>query len=80
MENAFYIVLAPWLVFIVFAFVAKLLISFAKKRRGVAMAFAVFMQIFSPVPFVERADKTFIVEKRQVKKQQDGEMLDKSKK
>jgi len=78
MENAFYIVLAPWLVFIVFALVAKLLINFAKKRRGVAMAFAVFMQIFSPVPFVERAGKTFIVGKQQERKQQNGKVIDKS--
>ena len=77
MENAFYIVLAPWLVFIVCAILAKLLISFAKKRRGVAMAFAILVQIFSPAPFVDRAGETFIVEKQQKRKQQDGKTIDK---
>lgn len=77
MENAFYIVLAPWLVFIVLALIAKLLISFAKRRRGVAFAFGILVQMFSPDPFVERTIETVIVEKRQEKKQQDGKVLDK---
>jgi len=80
MENAFYIVLAPWLVFVVFAFIAKLLIAFAKKRRGVAIAFGIFLQMFSPDPFVERTIETVMVAKRQEKKQQEGEMFDKTKK
>lgn len=79
MENAFYIVLAPWLVFIVFALVAKLLINFAKKRRGVVIAFAVLVQMFSPDPFVEKTIETVMVAKRPEKKQQGGEMLDKPK-
>ncbi len=77
MQNALYIALAPWLVFIVFALIAKLLISFAKKRRGVAFAFGILVQMFSPDPFVERTIETVIVEKRQEKKQQDGRVLDK---
>lgn len=80
MENALYIALAPWLVFIVFALIAKILISFAKKRRGVAIAFGVLVQMFSPDPFVEKTIETFIVEKRQVKKQQKDKVIDKYKK
>jgi len=80
MENAFYIVLAPWLVFIMSALIAKLLIRFAKKRRGVAIAFGVLVQMFSPDPYVEKTIETFIVEKRQVKKQQEDGVLKKAKK
>jgi len=80
MENAFYIVLAPWLVFIMSALIAKLLIRFAKKRRGVAIAFGVLVQMFSPNPYVEKTIETFIVEKRQVKKQQEDGVLKKAKK
>jgi len=80
MENAFYIVLAPWLVFVMSALIAKLLIRFAKKRRGVAIAFGVLVQMFSPDPYVEKTIETFIVEKRQVKKQQEDGVLKKAKK
>ena len=80
MENAFYIVLAPWLVFVMSALIAKLLIRFAKKRRGVAIAFGVLVQMFSPDPYVEKTIETFIVEKREVKKQQEDGVLKKAKK
>lgn len=76
MENSLYIALAPWLVFIVFALLAKVLIGFAKKRRGIAIAFGVFVQMFSPDPFVERTVETFIAEKRQERKQEDGKTID----
>lgn len=78
MENALYIVLAPWLVFIVFALVAKILINFAKKRRGIAVAFGIFVQMFSPDPFVERTVETVVVAKQQ-RKQPQGDVTDKSK-
>ncbi|GAA6172213.1 hypothetical protein NBRC116592_18830 [Colwellia sp. KU-HH00111] len=78
MENALYIVLAPWLVFIVFALVAKVLINFAKKRRGIAVAFGIFVQMFSPDPFVERTVETVVVAKQQ-RKQPQGDVTDKSK-
>jgi len=78
MENAIYLVLAPWLVFIVLALVAILLLKFAKKRRGVAIAFGILVQMFSPDPLVERTIETVIVEKRQIRKQRDGQKLDES--
>ncbi len=78
MENAIYLVLAPWLVFIVLALVAILLLKFAKKRRGVAIAFGILVQMFSPDPLVERTIETVIVEKRQIRKQHDGQKLDES--
>lgn len=76
MENALYIVLAPWLIFVLFAAVAKLLMKSAKKRRGVAFAFGVLVQMFNPDPFIERTIKTVIVEKRCEKKQSEGERQD----
>ncbi len=51
--DLFYIALAPWLVFVVLAIVANILIKLAKKRRGIAIAFGVFVQMFSPDPLVE---------------------------
>ncbi len=77
MDNSIYIALVPWLAFVVFALVAKILISFAKKRRGIAVAFGVFVQMFSPEPFVERTIETVVIDKRQVKKQQDNKTLKK---
>ncbi len=64
--------------FIVLALVAILLLKFAKKRRGVAIAFGILVQMFSPDPLVERTIETVIVEKRQIRKQHDGQKLDES--
>jgi hypothetical protein len=80
MENFIYFALGPWIVFVVFAFIAKLLIGFAKKRRGIAVAFGVFVQMFSPDPFVERTIKAVVVEKRQESKQRESEKLCKTEK
>jgi hypothetical protein len=80
MENFIYLALGPWIVFVVFALVAKVLINLAKKRRGLAIAFGVFVQMFSPDPFVERTIKTVVIEKRQECKQREGEKLCKKKK
>jgi hypothetical protein len=75
MENFFrydlYLALAPWLVFAVLSVLAIILMKLAKKRRGIAIAFAVFVQMFSPDPFVEKAIAMVVSEKRAIKKQQD---------
>ncbi len=79
MDNFFYITFAPWLVFVALALIAKLLLNFAKKRRGIAIAFGVFVQMFMPDPMVEQTIKTVVVlEKRQKKTQQSNEMNDKA--
>jgi hypothetical protein len=67
----FYLALAPWFVFAGLSVVAVLLIKFAKKRRGIAIAFAVFVQMFSPDPFVEKTIAMVVSEKREIKKQQE---------
>lgn len=64
MDNLFYIALAPWLVFCVFAFLARLLIYFAKKHRGIAVAFGVFVQMFLPDPLIEKTVKSVTLEQR----------------
>lgn len=66
----FYLALAPWFVFIGLSFLAVILMAFAKKRRGIAIAFAVLVQMFSPDPFVEKTIVMVISEKRAIKKQQ----------
>jgi hypothetical protein len=67
MEEFLYLALAPWLVFVVFAILANLLIKFAKKRRGIAIAFGIFVQMFIPDPKVEQTIKMVQVDKRVVK-------------
>ncbi len=77
--DLFYIALAPWLVFVVLAIVANILIKLAKKRRGIAIAFGVFVQMFSPDPLVENTIKMVQVEKRVVKQSDDDEISTKRK-
>jgi hypothetical protein len=76
MYQTFCLVFAPWLVFVILAIFASLLLKFAKKRRGIAIAFGVFLQLFLPDPMVEKTIETVIVEKRQKKTQHAGERLD----
>jgi hypothetical protein len=57
--------------FAVLSLLAIILMKLAKKRRGIAIAFAVFVQIFSPDPFVEKAITMVVSEKRAIKNQQD---------
>ena len=66
MENLFYLMLAPWLFFVVFAIIACCLVKFARKRKGIAVAFGIFVQMFSPDPLVEQTIKMVQVDKRVV--------------
>ncbi|MCP4324884.1 MAG: hypothetical protein GY787_24140 [Alteromonadales bacterium] len=78
MENLFFLVLAPWLAFIMLAIIACWLLNLAKKRRGIAIAFGIFVQMFSPDPMVEQTIKMVQVDKRIVKrkvKQGNGKKL-----
>ena len=67
----FYLALAPWFVFAGLSVLAIVLMKLAKKRRGIAIAFAVLVQMFSPDPFVEKTIAMVVSEKRAIKKQQD---------
>ena len=78
MENLLFIVLAPWLAFIMLAIIACWLLKLAKKRRGIAIAFGIFVQMFSPDPMIEQTIKMVQVDKRIVKqkaKQGNGKKL-----
>jgi len=66
MESLFYLILAPWLFFVVFAIIACWLIKFARKRKGIAIAFGIFVQMFAPDPLVEQTIKMVQVDKRVV--------------
>jgi hypothetical protein len=68
MEDMLFIMLAPWLVFVVLAIFACLLLKLARKRKGIAFAFGVFVQMFTPDPMVEQTIKMVQVDKRVVKK------------
>jgi hypothetical protein len=67
----FYLALAPWFVFTGLSIIAVILMKLANKRRGIAIAFAVFVQMFSPDPFVEKTIAMVVSEKRAIKKQQE---------
>jgi len=67
MEDLFYLMLAPWLLFVVLAITACWLLKLAKKRKGIAFAFGVFVQMFSPDPMVEQTIKMVQVDQRMVK-------------
>lgn len=60
------LVLLPWLVFSVFALLAKKLINFAKKRKGLAVAFGILVQMVLPDPQVENTIKIVVQAKRAV--------------
>ncbi len=49
-----FIIFTPWLSFILLALLAKKLLSSANKRKGVAVAFGVLVQMFLPDPQVEK--------------------------
>jgi len=70
MENLLFLLLAPWLVFIVLAIIACWLLKLAKKRRGIAIAFGIFIQMFSPDPMVEQTIKMVQVDNRIVKRKE----------
>ncbi len=67
MEKFLFIVFAPWLTFVVLAMIACCLLKLARKRRGIAFAFGVLVQMFIPDPQVEQTIKTVQVDKRIVK-------------
>jgi len=67
MENLFLMMLTPWLVFIVLGIIACWLLKLARKRKGIALAFGVFVQMFTPDPMVEQTIKMVQVDKRVVK-------------
>ncbi len=78
MDNLFFLVLAPWLAFIILAIIACWLLKLAKKRKGIAIAFGIFVQMFSPDPMVEQTIKMAQVDKQMVKqkvKQGNGKKL-----
>jgi len=71
MENLLFLMLAPWLVFIVLAIIACWLIKLARKRKGIAFAFGVFVQMFSPDPMVEQTIKMVQVDKQVIKQKEE---------
>lgn len=70
MEDLFYLMLAPWLCFVVLAIIAIWLLKFAKKRKGIAFSFGIFIQMFTPDPLVEQTIKMVQVDERVVTKKQ----------
>ncbi|MDT0602583.1 hypothetical protein [Thalassotalea castellviae] len=69
--REFFIVLSPCLILGFLAIVAKMLISAAKSRKGIAVAFGVMAQMLLPDPQVEKTIDTIIVAKRKVDEQEE---------
>lgn len=79
MENLIFIMLAPWLVFIVLAIIACWLLKQAEKHKGIAFAFGVFVQMFSPDPMVEYTIKIVQIDKQVIKQKQKQKLKKKEK-
>jgi len=62
--------LLPWVIFCVIAVAAIKLVKSAKSKKSLAVCFGVFVQMFSPDPYVERTIEMVTIEKKTVKKQQ----------
>ena len=69
----FYIFLLPWLSFIFFAWCAHKLIRYAHKRKGIAVAFGIFVQMLLPDPQIEKTIETVIIAEKRVNKEQGNE-------
>ena len=67
MEKFLFIVFAPWLTFVVLAIIACWLIKLARKRKSLAIAFGVLVQMLMPDPQIEQTVKAVQVDKRVVK-------------
>jgi hypothetical protein len=68
MEHLLFIVLAPWLTFVVLAIIACWLVTLARKRKNLAIAFGVLLQMFMPAPQTEQTVKAVQVDKQVVKR------------
>ena len=68
MEHLLFIVLAPWLTFVVLAIIACWLVTLERKRKSLAIAFGVLVQMFMPDPQIEQTVKAVQVDKQVVKR------------
>ncbi|MEP0356279.1 MAG: hypothetical protein ABJH06_04710 [Paraglaciecola sp.] len=62
----------PWLYFIGFIFFSLIMISWARNRKAVAIAFGLFLQIYLPDPRAQITIEAVVERKQEVKKAQAG--------
>lgn len=67
-----FIMLSPWLIFILLAFVAKFLMKSARKRGSTAVAFGAISQAVLPDPQVEKTIEIVVQSKRAIKENEDS--------
>jgi hypothetical protein len=72
MLSGVFFALLPWLVFVVVVALFFLLVHQAKKRRGLAIALAILVQMFVPDPKAQVTIEAIAERKQEVKKQQGG--------
>lgn len=68
---AIYVELKPWIIFLIFIWLCFNLVTLARKRKGVALAFGIFAQMFLPDPKAQQTIEAAVQRKEEVKKQQD---------
>ena len=65
-------ILWPWLLVILVAFVFLKLLGWAKNRKTGALVFAALVQMVMPDPYAERTIKVVQEDKKETKKEVDG--------
>jgi hypothetical protein len=71
--RSVFIMLSPWLTFILLALVAKFLLKSARKRSSAAIAFGAFSQMLLPDPQVEKTIEMVVETKQAIKQNEDNE-------
>jgi hypothetical protein len=66
-----YTELKPWIIFLIFIWLCLKLVTLARNRKGVALAFGIFAQMFLPDPKAQQTIEAIAERKQEVKKQQD---------
>jgi hypothetical protein len=66
----------PWIVFLLTIFIFSKLISWARKKKTVAITFGVLVQMFSPDPFAERTIEVVQQDKKSAEHRQQDDSDD----
>lgn len=71
--RSVFIMLSPWLIFLLLAVVAVFLIKSAKKRNSTAVAFGAVSQMLLPDPQVEKTIEIVVENKRVIKESEENQ-------
>ncbi|MDP5030297.1 hypothetical protein [Paraglaciecola sp.] len=68
---AIYAELKPWIIIFIFIWLCLKLVTLARERKGIALAFGIFTQMFLPDPKAQQTIEAIVQRKEEAKKQQD---------